>query len=143
MAIRGIGFDYLGVIAPIANGQDVPLPDPAMLELAKTLRDRGLKIGLLSNLISGTPWDAAMHAAGVDAYFDTILLSGDIGFVKPDPQAFELLAERLEIKTSELVFIDDQAGNLAGAEKLGVTPIVFRNYQQLIAELGQHGVAVS
>lgn len=123
-----------------AAREDVPLPDERILQLADRLRAAGYKVGLLSNLASGTDWDAAMHAAGVDAHFDALLLSGDLGLTKPDPRAFQALADRLGVVLAELVFIDDRAISLAGIEAYGVRPVLYQGYESLLGALAALGV---
>lgn len=131
MAIKGIGFDYLGVTAPDLDEQ----PDPQILGLVDHLREQGYKVGLLSNLSAG--WAEAFYAAKVDTHFDTVHLSGETGIAKPDPRAFTGLADALGVATSELVFIDDRAESMIGIESLGITPILYENYEQLISQLAK------
>jgi putative hydrolase of the HAD superfamily len=45
------------------------------------------------------------------------------GVMKPDPRAYLLMAERMGAEPADCVFIDDQPGNLAGAEAVGMRTV--------------------
>jgi putative hydrolase of the HAD superfamily len=121
--------------------RDLPVVDRAVLELVDQLRSSGYKVGLLSNLATGTEWDLDLHAQGVDSHFDAVVLSGDVGYAKPHPRCFEALVERLGVDISELVFIDDREASLVGIAELGVVPVIYSGLQPLIAELASLGVS--
>lgn len=57
--------------------------------------------------------------------FDELVLSGDVGVVKPDPEIFELLVSRRGFDPARAVFIDDVAENIAAARNVGFRGIVF------------------
>lgn len=59
----------------------------------------------------------------VDAYFDRVFLSYEMGMLKPDAVIFETLLEQAGIKASETLFIDDAEANIESALALG-----FRTY---------------
>jgi HAD superfamily hydrolase (TIGR01509 family) len=148
MAIRGIGFDYLGVTAILPDhnqAQTTPTPSQAVLDLSDQLRKHGYLTGLLSNLGSGTEWDAALYSAGVDRHFDAVVLSGDLGVAKPDVRAYQALADQMEIKLDELVFIDDRESSLVGVHQLGIRPVIWSNarpIEQLVEQLKVQGVRI-
>jgi HAD superfamily hydrolase (TIGR01509 family) len=137
VAIRAVGFDYVGVVAYPEGGR--PGLDDRLLHLVSQLRAGGYQVGLLSNL--GKGWTEELLKLGLDEYFDPIMVSGDIGYTKPDPRAFALFAEHMGVSTHELLYVDDNLYSLSGVEELGVTPVVYRGYDQLVASLRQHGVS--
>jgi putative hydrolase of the HAD superfamily len=120
--------------------RDLPVVDQDVLAMVDNLRSSGYKVGLLSNLASGTDWDADLRAQGVDMHFDAVVLSGDIGYSKPHPRCFEVLAERLDIATNELVFIDDRESSLVGVQDIGVVPIVYTGKRKLTDDLVALGI---
>ncbi len=71
--------------------------------------------------------------------FDTAVISGHVGVVKPDPRIFEILFERVGRRPSELLFVDDSAANVRAAEALGMAAIHFRPGVDLERELAAHG----
>lgn len=63
------------------------------------------------------------------------VLSFEEGLIKPDPAVFHLLLDRYQLDPETCVFIDDIAGNILAAEKLGMTGILCQNSQQVIRDL--------
>ena len=58
--------------------------------------------------------------------FDEIIISSEVGYQKPEPEIFRLLCDKLNIMTSELIFIDDSKKSLEGAESIGYTTILYK-----------------
>jgi FMN phosphatase YigB (HAD superfamily) len=48
-----------------------------------------------------------------------ILISGDVGLLKPDPAFFRMACERFGLEPANTLFIDDSAKNIASAAELG------------------------
>lgn len=90
---------------------------PLMQTLLPQLR-RQLPIALLSNATRGSTQRFAEH--GVAALFDIVLCSGDIGVAKPDPAAFRIACERLQVAPSRCALIDDQRVNVDAAIAFGM-----------------------
>ncbi len=74
------------------------------------------------------------------AWFESILLSGEVGLIKPDPRIYRLLLERIGRQPEECLFIDDHPGNVAVAEALGFDAIRFRGPAPLRAVLTEKGL---
>lgn len=72
--------------------------------------------------------------------FDGATVSADIGWLKPEPEIYHHLLEQQNISSSASVFIDDMAGNVAGAKSLGFSGIQFANSTQCEAELKSLGL---
>lgn len=73
--------------------------------------------------------------------FDDLLISGDVGLVKPDPEIFELLVARCDLVPERAVFIDDSAANIETARRLGFATIHFEERTiDLATELVRLGV---
>lgn len=51
--------------------------------------------------------------------FDTVVVSGDEGVIKPDPAIFEILIDRAGLDPARTAFIDDSAANIVAADELG------------------------
>jgi 2-haloacid dehalogenase len=105
---------------------------------------------------------ADVHAAGVPVYalsnwsaetfplthdrfpfldwFDGVVISGELGVVKPDPRIFQHLIDRFGLVPRQSVFIDDQPANVEAAARLGFTAIQFVNAAQLRRELEALGL---
>lgn len=71
---------------------------------------------------------------------DRIFLSYEIGFRKPDREAYEFVLSFLKARPEECVFIDDREENIAAAENLGIKTILFLNNKQLKKKLKDLGI---
>ncbi len=68
-------------------------------------------------------------------YFDEVIASAEIGFIKPDLRAYEIAAERLCLKPNECIFTDDKPTFCDGARAVGMKAIVYTDFVQFAAEL--------
>ncbi len=69
------------------------------------------------------------------SWFKGILVSGDVGLKKPDPEIYKLLLDRYGLEENTCVFIDDRTENVKAASALGFSGIVFKNHTQLSKDL--------
>ncbi len=104
-----------------------------LVEYIKTLKDDGLRIGLVSNLGSGWFDTYVPHEAKL--LFDDMVVSGDVGMVKPYPEIFELACDRLDVLPEEAVFIDDIESNCTGARAVGMEAIHYDTFELLKSKL--------
>lgn len=70
--------------------------------------------------------------ADMKKYFETIVISTQIGTLKPDPKMYETAIKSLDVNNSETIFIDDNINNCMGAEKIGIKSILMsrENYDE-------------
>lgn len=114
--------------------------DDAVVALAERLR-KNYRTALVSNapsvIIRGllTAHDLARH-------FDVIIISSEVGFVKPSAEIFQLALAKLDVPAEEAVFIDDNEQHTQAAEKLGIKSIQFHSAAQLSKELKKVGVVI-
>ena len=97
-------------------------------------------------LVALTNWSAELFQKAVDRYdfldvFEDIVVSGEEGVVKPDPQIWEVLAERTEHigGLEDFLFIDDSIANIQSAVEAGLDAIQFTGPQDLRADLIARG----
>ena len=62
--------------------------------------------------------------ADMKKYFEIIVISTQIGTLKPDPRMYETAIESLKVKNAEAIFIDDNINNCLGVERLGIKSIL-------------------
>jgi putative hydrolase of the HAD superfamily len=67
--------------------------------------------------------------------FDVVVLSSEVGMIKPDPAIYELTAARLGISTQECVMIDDMVDNVRGAESVGMHGVVYTTTDSLFSDV--------
>ena len=117
-------------------------PITESLAVLSDVRAAGLSVYALSN------WSAETFPLARDAYpfldsFDGVLISGEVGVVKPDPRIFELLIERFALVPQETVFVDDQPVNVTAASQLGFRALQFQDAAGLRRDLEALGALVA
>jgi epoxide hydrolase-like predicted phosphatase len=95
------------------------MPVPAMYEIIRTLRSSGFGTALLSN-----SWGCDEYPrADFPGLFDTVVISGEVGMRKPEPEIFQHAAATLGLEPRECVFIDDVEANVVAAVGCGMTGV--------------------
>jgi len=110
--VDGRPVDPVGVLKRLFAGMQ---PDPAMFALVEDLRAAGVRVGLLSN-----SWGNTYPRERIDALFDPVVISGEVGMRKPLSPIYELALERLGISAGRVLFIDDAEPNILGARRVGL-----------------------
>ncbi len=64
-----------------------------------------------------------------------MVISAEIGVMKPDAAAYQAVLERIPCKAADAIFIDDMAANIQGAEAVGMKGILYRQGMDLEGEL--------
>lgn len=72
---------------------------------------------------------------------DTVI-SGRDGVAKPDAEIFELALDRFGLDAASTVFVDDSPANVAGADAVGITGVLFTSADELRADLRRLGLAL-
>lgn len=109
-----------------------------LLELIRHLK-KAYKIGLLSNA-NDSVIDYLFTKDEAKELFDDILVSSQVGMVKPQLALFELAAVRLGCTAKECVMVDDLARNIEGAMQAGMQGVLFTSNEALANELKKVGV---
>lgn len=98
---------------------ELSAPDYDVIDLIRTLRASGYRMGLLSNTATEVIQPLlAQHA--LEPLFDQVVVSGEVGIKKPDPRIFELTLSLLDRQPAEALFIDDNPENVRAAQGLGM-----------------------
>ncbi|MGI8461540.1 MAG: HAD family hydrolase [Solirubrobacterales bacterium] len=98
-------------------------PDEQMIAAVRAARAAGIRTGLISNSWGRTIYDEEL----IGSLFDAVVISGDVGLHKPQPEIFLLACERLGVESADAVFVDDLRENCAGAEEVGMTAVLHRD----------------
>lgn len=75
-------------------------------------------------------------------FFNVIVVSSEVGMVKPSPEIFQLALEQLGVGAPETIFIDDNPRHVEAAALLGINAIQFESAHQLKSELSKRGVVL-
>lgn len=118
----------------MAEQNQVEIPNAPLLEYIAELK-KHYKIALLSNISSRERLSIRFQNGELDSHFDTIVASGDEGYVKPQPEIYEIAATRLGALPSECVMIDDIAEFCEGARAVGMQAIQYQTNSQCITDL--------
>ena len=94
------------------------------------------KTAMLSN-VSNQGLMRRFDGSELDKYFDVVVASGEIGFAKPEPQAYEITADKLGVRLNECVFIDDRQEYCDGARGVGMQAIQYTTFAQLKKDLAK------
>ncbi len=133
--IRGIIFDIGGVL--VDNGGDPVRPNKELLEDLKN----EYRMGIISN--RGSIHDHEKNEARrVYEFFDVVVLSGEVGFFKPQKEIYEIALERMGLSSPEAVFVDDDPENVEMAEILGMYGVLYNDPSQLRDHLLKLGVKI-
>lgn len=96
---------------------------------------RDYKVAMVSNISGRDRLDIRFESGQLDDLFHTVIASGDVGHTKPEPEIYQLAAERLGVLPSECIMIDDIAEFCEGATAVGMQAIQFTSTKQALDEL--------
>lgn len=99
------------------------------------------KIALLSNT-NKINFEYISKTFEVSPLFDVITLSFEVGSLKPDKKIYLDSLNKLNLKPSECVYIDDIKEYSDAASKIGIHGIHYTSYKNLIKELKKLNVKV-
>ncbi len=105
-------------------------PADGMTAVVRRAKDQGIRTGLLSN-----SWGLDYDRSGWDDLFDALVISGEVGLRKPEPEIYRLAAERIGVQPAECVFVDDLAANVCGAVAVGMVGVHHTDLASTIVEL--------
>ena len=126
----------------VAGWNDIYLGTiPGMVKLLATASQRfPLYAFTNSNPAHQSVW--SVRFAAELSIFKTIYVSSELGVRKPDPRSFSLVAERMGVQASEVLFFDDSAENVDGAVSAGMRGVVVESTRDVTVALGRYGLEV-
>ena len=100
----------------------------------KQLKAKGYPIYGLSN------WSAETFPYARSKYdffdlLDDMVISGEVGHIKPEPEIYHILLEKVGKPAQECLFIDDSLANIQQAQAMGFQTVHFKSAEQLADEL--------
>ncbi|GAA4422729.1 hypothetical protein GCM10023148_24320 [Actinokineospora soli] len=101
--------------------------DAAVEAAIRAAKAKGLRTGLLSN--------ADYIPPGLPPLFDAVVVSGEVGFGKPDRRIYELVARQLGVSTEHCVYVDDVRAYVRGAVDAGMTGVHHTAEESTVEEL--------
>lgn len=98
---------------------------PDSLRLLDELRDRGLRLGLISNAFTpGRFLLPGLEASGLGSRIDVVVISADHGKRKPHPSIFRAALEQLGVPAERAIFVGDRLDkDIVGARAVGMITV--------------------
>lgn len=98
---------------------------PDTIETLTMLKEK-FPLGMMSNFTHAPAARKILERTGLTPFFDTILISGELGYRKPHSFVFEELARKLGIEKEKILFAgDDPEPDVHGAKRAGLNPVWF------------------
>lgn len=112
---------------------DAQVRSSAVFDYAATLKSRGYKVAVLSNI--GPDTIQKLFNDADYELFDEIIASGDIGVTKPHITAYDRTLDRLRVLPGQAIMIDDAYSNVVGAIEAGMHGVVFTSFVEMKAKV--------
>jgi len=93
---------------------------PAMQRLIRAACDAGIKVSMLTNELELFYGKEFLSRMDVLDLFDTIVDATHTNILKPDPRSYAMAIEAMGLPAQDILFVDDQFRNIAGAVKAGL-----------------------
>lgn len=94
---------------------------PRLKETIETLHEMGIRMGMVSNIISTSVVPHVLIEYGISQYMECIVMSSDIGVRKPDPRIFEVALKEMGVTAEETGYVGDTISrDVIGAHNAGL-----------------------
>ena len=107
--------------------------DRNLVEYIRSLREKKFHTGLISNAWSGLR--EFITRKNLIDLFDTVIISAEVGVVKPSAKIYEVALEQAKVGAGEAVFVDDVQVNIEACEKIGMKGILFNDPEESLSRL--------
>lgn len=134
--------DYADMIALWGPrfSETIPGMLPGMADLVAEIDATGVPLFAITNF-SGEFWAPFRdREAAIFDRFRDVVVSGDEQLVKPDHAIYHLALDRFGLQPGEAVFVDDREDNVAAANEVGMTGLVFTGARQFRDDLVRLGL---
>ncbi|MHB8185279.1 MAG: HAD family hydrolase [Dermatophilaceae bacterium] len=112
------------------------------VQIVRELHAAGIPLFALTN------WSAELFPFALERFdfldlFEEIVLSGEEGVAKPDPEIFTILQKRIGHSLDACIFIDDNVRNVEAAAEAGLDAILFTDTGHLREDLAVRGLPLA
>ena len=95
--------------------------------VVRNLTRAGYKVAIIANDEDGVSARNVINDTGLKDYFNTILISGELGIEKPDSRIFELALKSLGVKAQNAVMVGNRIdADIVGANRSEMTSVWFK-----------------
>jgi epoxide hydrolase-like predicted phosphatase len=106
--------------------------DRELVEFIRSLR-RKFHVGLISNAWGGMR--AHLKKERLLELFETVVISAEVGVIKPEMRIYSIALEQAGVKAEEAVFVDDVQVNIDACQQIGMKGVLFKDPQKAEDEL--------
>ena len=99
--------------------------DPEAHRVLNTLH-RSKKLALVTNFDHPPHVHSVLSKLGLTPYFDSVVISAEVGVKKPDPRIFDAALEQTGIKPEEIIYVGDTEDDTKAARAAGMVPILIQ-----------------
>lgn len=125
-----LGMSYAAYQDRIADGE---VKDHVLMDYIRGLRST-YKTAMLSNIGAGS-LARRFTDDELAAHFDLVVASADIGYTKPELEAYQITADRLGVSPEYCVFVDDRETYCEGARSVGMQAITYQSFPEFRRQL--------
>ena len=117
-------------------------PLPGLLDFMREAKDRGLSLALVTNAPKENV-EAMLLALELSEFFDEVVLSDEVGPVKPDPAPYRAALDRLGVAPEEALAFEDSTSGIASSVGVGILTVGIASTQapETLEEAGAFMVA--
>jgi HAD superfamily hydrolase (TIGR01509 family) len=117
-------------------------PLPGLMDFMREAKDRGLSLALVTNAPLANV-DAVLLALELGEFFEEVILSDEVGPVKPDPAPYRAALEKLGVASGEALAFEDSTSGIASAVGAGIPTVGIASTQapETLAQAGAFLVA--
>jgi len=91
----------------------------------QTLKNRGMKIGVLTDVAYGMDNEYALRdLIPIEKYIDICLTSRDVGFRKPNTKGYLMIQKSFDIPSNQITFVGNEEKDIIGANNAGMISIL-------------------
>lgn len=105
----------------------------------QSMKQNGYHVYILSNYGRWT-YENTTEALSFLKDVDGALFSFEVHQVKPEPEIYQSLLAKYQLKAEECIFLDDREENIEEAKKQGMEGIIFTTYEKALEELKEYGI---
>lgn len=113
--------DYVAFV--LSKFKEIAVKFPFTIPTLEKIKSMGYKIGLITNSSSDVQ-NKKLALLGLTDIFDCVIISGDTPYQKPDKEIFLMMAEKLEVSPSEMMYVGDHPKfDVDGSRNAGCIPV--------------------
>ncbi len=130
----GVNEDLINTVAEdlaflIDTGFFNRYPRPEAAEALGAIRDKGIRMGIISNVMSRGQVGYCLDKYGLSEFFDPVVLSSVYGKRKPHPDIFHHACKLAGVELSDIIYVGNSPiKDIGGAQNAGAGVTVFIDY---------------